>query len=92
MVDGLGVQALDKAHFIGDRLQVREEIADPESVLTAELSVLERRRAGVATLTAGHARESLGAFDRRRQIFACHLLEHRLVVKEVDVRQAARLK
>ena len=66
MVDGLGVQALDKAHFIGDRLQVREEIADPESVLTAEFPILEGWRARVAALAAGHSCQALGAFNRRR--------------------------
>ena len=92
VVDRLGVEALDEAQLVGDRLQVREQVADPEAVLAAKLAVLEGGRARVAALAAGHAGQALRAFHGGRQVLAGHLLQHRLVVEEVDVREAAGLE
>jgi len=86
------MQALDEAQLVGHGLQVREEVADPQAVLAADLAILEGWRAGIAALAAGHAREALGALDGGREVLARHLLEHRLVVEQVDVRQAAGLE
>ena len=92
VVDGLGVQRLDEADVVGDCLMVRQQIADPRAVLAAEFARLERGHHRIGALVARHAGEALRAFDRRRDLLAGVLVEHRLVVEKIDVRETAALE
>ena len=53
---------------------------------------LERGPDRVVFLSGSHPREALGAFDRRREVFARKLVQGGLVVEQVDVGQAAGLE
>ena len=92
MVNRLGVQGLDDTDVIRDGLNVREEVADPGAMLAAGFAFLERGPDRVVFLSGSHPREALGAFDRRREVFARKLVQGGLVVEQVDVGQAAGLE
>ena len=92
MIKLFGVEGFDEAHFIRDRLQVREEIANPKPILTTEFPILEGWRARVAALAAGHARHALRALDRGGQVLAGVVPQGLFRVEEVDVREALALE
>jgi hypothetical protein len=92
VVDRLGVQRPDHAQFVGDRLQVRQQVADPQAAAAAAPAARDRRHHQEAALARGHAGHALGALHRRRQVLAGVVAQRLLVVEQVDVRQPARLE
>ena len=92
VVDRLGVHALDEAQLVGDALQVRHEVADPEPALAARPAARDRRHHEKLRLTAGHARHPLRALHARRNLLTREVVHRRLLIEEVDVRETAGLK
>ena len=70
VVDRLGVHRLDDADVVGDRLHVRQQVADPGAVLAAAAAGPHGGDDREAGLAGGHAGEALLALDRGGQILA----------------------
>ena len=92
VIDRLGVHRFHDADVVGDGLDVRQEIADPSSMLAAAAAGPHRRDDGELRLAARHSGDALSAFDGGRQFLAVKSLERGFVVEEVDVGEAFALE
>ena len=89
VVDRLGIDAADERHLVGERGDVRQNLAVICAALPVLLELKHRRDARERLLPGGHAGDSLALADGFRQLDAVNLADARLVVVHVDVRRAA---
>ena len=92
MVDGVGVEAFDKAQFVGDPAGVGQEITDPGATLPVLPEGLDRREHQLAVGLARHGAEALAADVGIGQGLSMAFEQLRLVVKEIDMGGRAVLK
>ena len=83
---------LDHADVVDDAGQVRQQVANPRTVLTTSVHGSDRGDNGEAVLPGRHTRHALIAADRGGQFCAVQLPERGRVVEQVDMRRSTRLK
>src|SRR5690606_6018716 len=91
VIDGFGVQRLNKAELISDAGDVRKEFADPRTRSAVSLKIEERSYEGKALLIGSHSGKSLAFANRIRQLRAMQLLQQRLVIEALQLRRRSVL-
>ena len=89
VVDVLRVHRLDQTDVVDDAADVLHRIADHRPALAVRLERRDRPDDRIRRLPFDHRREPPVAHHRARQLFAVHLLERRLVVERVVLRERA---
>ncbi len=89
VVDRLSVDTADECHLVGERGDVRQNLAVIRAALPVLFELKHRRDTWERLLPGRHAGDSLALADGFRQLDAVNLADARLVVVHVDVRRAA---
>ena len=92
VIDGFRVDGFHDADVVGNACGMRQQFAEPSSVL-AVLGKLEHGRdAGEILLSTRHARNALAVSDGCGQFLAVMVFQFGLVVEQINVRRPAGLK